>query len=976
MAESRIKKSDIAEEDVFAYVGQSAEKNLAKVIALDTQLRKVTETLAGVGRGAGTDSLTGINQLVLVQKELDVVVKQAIETDKQKLITEKALEKQRLAEIKLQQEREKSIDRYNAKLEKERQQEEKLASVYNKVQAKLTALKREYREIAVRKDLGLKLTDQEAKRYEFLAGKIDRYDTALKATDASMGQHQRNVGNYKQAWNGLGNSVSQLAREMPAFANSMQTGFMAISNNLPMFFDEIKKINDQNKVLKANGEQTTSLFKQLSGSIFSLSTGLSIGVTLLTVYGAKIFEWAGSLFESNKEVDKSAKLLKARNEEQAKSAKYIAEESAQFIGNILALKKTNAGSDERKRLIKDINEQYGTTLQNLKDEAKFQAQLNVEVASYLEYAKAKYRIQRNEEAIANNLERQDKLQRQISTAKKEQLRIDKELIKQQEKLNSASTFTSETKIYSDYEKQVEVIAKLKEAQKENNDVLNQSQIELEEARKRFETYGTGILLAQNNIEKLTKGGKKYNTQTKETKDKTDKQNESLKTTNEYLGEQLKLKNDLAQIDLENLQSTLDEEIKQLTENMLRDVRETGELDVDYLEQLINDRFALEQYYREQKLAMDIAEIEANYKAQTQAEKDALKEKYDAIIKEHGNLTAEQQAEYDNELKIIEANRLKREADFELKKQALQKKSGQEQIKIEKDRNAKINDVNDTLNDGLDEWSKNNNDRQKKDRDELEKTEKEKRDIIQKYGDEIIDGLIDRSKEREKILNSELDASKKQEDYLRQLAINGNADAKQSLSAQENVTKEKQRLADQEARKQRQLEEAKMVYKSILQFMDKGDSLPEATAKGIAGTIGLRKLIASLPAFFKGTKGTVADELGAPMMQGRDGYIVRVDGSEKVLNGELSRMTGSATTDEIVNGYLMARNMQNVLMPMQVQTSTANQFEPLTKEMRELKSIIKNKPEVQFSNDVIMGISRGLVMTEKTGLTRQRTTFRP
>lgn len=953
MAESRIKKSDIAEEDVFAYVGQSAEKNLAKVIALDTQLRKVTETLAGVGRGAGTDSLTGINQLVLVQKELDVVVKQAIETDKQKLITEKALEKQRLAEIKLQQEREKSIDRYNAKLEKERQQEEKLASVYNKVQAKLTALKREYREIAVRKDLGLKLTDQEAKRYEFLAGKIDRYDTALKATDASMGQHQRNVGNYKQAWNGLGNSVSQLAREMPAFANSMQTGFMAISNNLPMFFDEIKKINDQNKVLKANGEQTTSVFKQLSGSVFSLSTGLSIGVTLLTVYGAKLFEYVSGLFGAKEGLNDYQKAQKWSNEQTKKSNEFVAENSAKLVQNLMHLKNTNAGSKERSKLIKEINEKYGTHLQNLKDEGKFQAQINQTVLDYIAYQKQKFKVQQYEDAIEANLKKQSELNQKIYKENKDLLII-------QQKVNEASAGNNTAG---------GAFATLNTQLRNSKELIAGYKKELEEANKRLLQYGFASSVASEKANS-------YGFEVGEVTNKNDKQNESLKTTNEYLGEQLKLKNDLAQIDLENLQSTLDEEIKQLTENMLRDVRETGELDVDYLEQLINDRFALEQYYREQKLAMDIAEIEANYKAQTQAEKDALKEKYDAIIKEHGNLTAEQQAEYDNELKIIEANRLKREADFELKKQALQKKSGQEQIKIEKDRNAKINDVNETLNDGLDEWSKNNNDRQKKDRDELEKTEKEKRDIIQKYGDEIIDGLIDRSKEREKILNRELDASKKQEDYLRQLAINGNADAKQSLSAQENVTKEKQRLADQEARKQRQLEEAKMVYKSILQFMDKGDSLPEATAKGIAGTIGLRKLIASLPAFFKGTKGTVADELGAPMMQGRDGYIVRVDGSEKVLNGELSRMTGSATTDEIVNGYLMARNMQNVLMPMQVQTSTANQFEPLTKEMRELKSIIKNKRELQFSNDVIMGISRGLVMTEKTGLTRQRTTFRP
>lgn len=888
MAENRIKKSDIAEEDVFAYVGQSAEKNLAKIIALDNQLRKTTETLAGLGRGTNTETLAGINQLVLTQKELDVVVKQAIETDKQKLITEKALEKQRLADIKLQQEREKSIDRYNAKLEKERQAEEKLASVYNKVQSKLSGMKKEYRDLAVRKELGAKLTDQEAKRYDFLAGKIQTYDTALKSTDASMGQHFRNVGNYASAWNGLGNSVNQLTREMPAFANSVQTGFMALSNNLPIFFDEIKKINTQNAELKKNGQQTTSVFKQLGSSIFSLSTGLSIGVTLLTVYGAKIFDWVGSLMAGNKEVDNSAKLLKARNEEQQKSAKFIAEESSQFIGNILALKKTNAGSEERKRLIKNINDQYGTTLQNLKDEAKFQAQLNLEVASYLEYAKAKYIIQRNEELITKNLEKQDKLQYNISENEKKRKKIAEDLAKARQNAPSDLNITTKDGLTQVDKTNLKINGLAYELDQLNQSIA-QDNAELEQAKQRFENYGTGLLNAQNNIEKLTKGHTKYDIASKKSSKSTKEQIDHLDALKFVL-------NDLEDDGFGKITGQIEKNTDAM--DKARDSYRSYIEKVDPIQAIINQN------------KDDLAVLE-----------EALKQ---------GIITQEQ---YDK-----------------LREQELKStKSELDKIGTEAD---------------------------KKEIEDTKKTQKEKRDIIQKYGDEIIDGFIDRSKKRETILNRELDSSKKQEDYLRQLAVNGNADAKQSLAAQENVSKEKQRLADQENRRQQQLEEAKMVYKSILQFMDKGDSLPEATAKGIAGTLGIRKLIASLPGFYKGTKGTIADELGSPMLQGKDGYVVRVDGSEKVLNPELSRMTGTATTDEIVNGYLMARNMQNVLVPVSSGVTSQNEYDMLTKELRDLKHTIKNKRELHFSEDVKMGIARGLIVTEKQGLTRTRTTYRP
>ena len=67
------------------------------------------------------------------------------------------------------------------------------------------------------------------------------------------------------------------------------------------------------------------------------------------------------------------------------------------------MKATNVNSEERVKLIKKINDNYGTTIKNLKDEAKFQNSLNVELASYLEYQKAKYALQKNDELIQKTL---------------------------------------------------------------------------------------------------------------------------------------------------------------------------------------------------------------------------------------------------------------------------------------------------------------------------------------------------------------------------------------------------------------------------------------------------------------------------------------------------------------------------------------------------------------------------------------------
>jgi len=87
-------------------------------------------------------------------------------------------------------------------------------------------------------------------RFKKAAASANELKERLSAVDTDLGLHGRNVGNYTSHWNGLGNSINQLTREAPAFAVSMQTGFLAISNNIPTLVDEINKLNVANVELK------------------------------------------------------------------------------------------------------------------------------------------------------------------------------------------------------------------------------------------------------------------------------------------------------------------------------------------------------------------------------------------------------------------------------------------------------------------------------------------------------------------------------------------------------------------------------------------------------------------------------------------------------------------------------------------------------------------------------------------------------
>jgi hypothetical protein len=135
---------------------------------------------------------------------------------------------------------------------------------------------------------------------EQLKSKLDEVNSALNNTGqmAGGGGIQKAAGGF----NMLGHSVNQLTRELPAFTYSLQTGFMAISNNIPMFVDQIQNIKRANAELIAQGQPVKSVFSQIGSSIFSIQTALSLGVTALTIFGAKMVEAIMSTKEAYKEL--------------------------------------------------------------------------------------------------------------------------------------------------------------------------------------------------------------------------------------------------------------------------------------------------------------------------------------------------------------------------------------------------------------------------------------------------------------------------------------------------------------------------------------------------------------------------------------------------------------------------------------------------------------------------------------------------
>lgn len=397
-----------------------------EVVKLISNINSAGQAMQSIKTPSGSDSAVKnlSNNLIAQEKNIQKV--------------QQALEKARIEEIKLQQAREKAFDKYDAQLAKEQAKLNTSLGVYSKVQQKLNTLNNEYRNLAVKKELSGKLTDTEAKRYDYLSSRITKYDTTLKAVDASMGKYQRNVGNYAGAFNPLSNSINQISREMPAFANSVQTGFMAISNNLPIFFDAMGQAIAQQKELQAQGKPSQNALQLLAGSFFTLGTVLSVGVTLLTVYGKDIIEWAGNVIKGAKSIDTLKESQKQLNEVSQQGAKNAVEETVKLKSLLEVAKDTSLSYKERVIAVNELQSTYPAYFGNLKEEqilagqtAEAERQLTDAILSR---AKANAAI----EKITEN-------QASIIDLELERLQIVKELDNAQQNYNNRLKIYEETK---------------------------------------------------------------------------------------------------------------------------------------------------------------------------------------------------------------------------------------------------------------------------------------------------------------------------------------------------------------------------------------------------------------------------------------------------------------------------------------------------------------------------------------------------
>lgn len=145
---------------------------------------------------------------------------------------------------------------------------------------------------------------------EQVEAKINELQTQLKALDETAENTDTIPRGTEQAikqYNGLHMSIQQIAREMPSLAMGPQMFFLAISNNLPVFTDELARARQEYEALTASGQKATPVWKQVLSSLFSWQTALTTGIMLLVMYGDEIVDWVKGLFTAKDALENTRK---------------------------------------------------------------------------------------------------------------------------------------------------------------------------------------------------------------------------------------------------------------------------------------------------------------------------------------------------------------------------------------------------------------------------------------------------------------------------------------------------------------------------------------------------------------------------------------------------------------------------------------------------------------------------------------------
>lgn len=210
------------------------------------------------------------------------------------------------------------------------------------------------------------------RQIEALQRQLQALQAATKRTDLVPASAPAAVRTY----NGLNMSIQQLARELPVLSMGPQMFFMAISNNLPIFTDELARARKEYEAMIASGQKGVPVWRQVLSSLLSWQTALAVGITLTVAYGKEIGNWVTNLFRGKKALD-TARMATERFQNTMLEGARNAQQEVVKLNLLYRAATDNArATDDRRDAVRKLKEEFSGYFKNLSDEQIMLGQAN------------------------------------------------------------------------------------------------------------------------------------------------------------------------------------------------------------------------------------------------------------------------------------------------------------------------------------------------------------------------------------------------------------------------------------------------------------------------------------------------------------------------------------------------------------------------------------------------------------------------
>jgi hypothetical protein len=421
------------------------------------------------------------------------------------------------------------------------------------------------------------------------------------------------------------------------------------------------------------------------------------------------------------------------------------------------------------------------------------------------------------------------------------------------------------------------------------------------------------------------------------------------------------------------------ELSKLTQDLnVQVIEETAAVKEDTKEKKSSTRAI-----KEKTKAMKDANDQINHTLAVMKETQALTDEIAAYEAEQ-NIQAAIQAQLDSIEKTgrysLEVINMLIDAEYELQKAILDRQymeaienagSEQEVInaqmrynheidKLEKEREEKHKDTREQLEQQQEDWVEKTREQTKEEENAL----KERYDTINRVQQAITDVLQEQIDRRIALLQKEADAAKNQQDYLQDLAANGNITAQQSIAEQIQIQREAQA---EQMRLEKQKQQIELISQGLSTFnaeLGAGKSPAQALASTIVSTQALVGFLRNLNFYEKGTDNapggvSVVDEKGAEIITDKQGRIKDIgtgEGARFVNLSKGDKVITATKTAQILNAF---GNVQNGTMIGKGKEVAGNSYDimKLNTGLNRIEQAIKNKPEYQVHWDTFGTVER-------------------